>query len=399
MKNKSIGMIVKAAFKSTAVMTVLFTAFTVVSYVLLLLAVGIMLPLGQNIEEKINNHILNREINAIITENVSYERRQERLNELSKLEHVISVYETPYEPTVTDENGVIFGEYTLSYIHRDYSPVITAGRAIEAQEQGVVLVPMRFNDYNAQTGIVTAVDGSTLIGKSLSLKASGGAVMSFEVVGAYDTTDPIFSGKELLASITDLLEYKKQMLESPDQNIYSGDSIYTVLVDSSKNTDEVLKKAEKITVCYTPKLLTNAEIYNIAFSVLLTASVIFATLTVFGFYIFLKGNVNMRTKELALYRAIGYSSGELYRIIFTGHILPVLVSVTLGAALYILLGSFVINPYLDSFLGDTFMKMTLSESPIVMGAVGIGYVIITLLVSAAAVKRSKKIDLTVLLKD
>lgn len=129
------------------------------------------------------------------------------------------------------------------------------------------------------------------------------------------------------------------------------------------------------------------------------ATVFFVLLTVFGFYIFLKGNIRSRTKELALLRAIGYTTRHLFQILLTEYMFFTVVSLGVAVGAAYLLAYLVVNPYLDSMFGGTFMALTINMSPWWSGIIIVGYLLITFLVCAGVVRRTQKIDLTVLLRE
>lgn len=398
MKNKSLFSIVKASLMSNKALSAMFCFFVLISYVLIFLAVGIIIPLGVNIETKINNHILNREIIIDISHHVSEEECKRRLDEIGNIPEVIDIYEDPFTVSVNDTSGNIKGEYELGFIHKYYDITMAAGRVFDESEENVALVPAKFQDYDASEGVIREIDGTTLIGKTLMLKDMTDNVRDFQIIGAYDTTDPIFNGKEILVPRAQLSGYRAKFTEAfPDR--YQGGWSYIVVTDSPDSTEDVYKQVEKITNSYRPKLNIDAESFNTAFVILLGSTVFFVFLTVFGFYMFLKGNVNARTNELALYRAMGFNSKNLFRIIAGEHLVLTLLSIILGAGVFYGLAYLVVNPYLYSFLGSTYMEMYINTNPVLGILIAVIYLIITLGVTTTAVKRSEKIDLTVLLRE
>ena len=398
MKNKSLFSIVKASLMSNKALSAMFCFFVLISYLLIFLAVGIIVPLGVNIETRINNHIINREIIIDISHHVSEEECQRRLDEISSIPEVIDIYEDPFDVSVNDTSGNIKGEYELGFIHKYYDITMVAGRAFDEDEKNVALVPAVIKDYDEAEGIIREIDGTALIGKTIRLRDMTENIRDYQVVGAYDTTDPIFNGKEILVSLSQLADYKKELTEEFPER-YQGGWTYIVVTDSPRNTEDVYNQTTKITNSFRPRLNIDAETFNIAFILILASTVFFVLLTVFGFYMFLKGNVNARTNELALYRAMGFNSKNLFKIIAGEHIVLTLLSIILGAGAFYCITYFVVNPYLMSFLGGTYMEMTVDSNPLYALGVAAIYVVITLAVTITAVKRSEKIDLTVLLRE
>ncbi len=399
MKNKSLNSIIKASLKSNKALSAMFCFFVLISYVLIFLAVGIIVPLGVNIETRLNRHIINREINIEMSEVVSEEEKARRLKEISEIEGVIDIYDNPYTFSVEEVNGLLGEGFELDFVHKYFTPTINDGRIFDENERGVALVPAHVSGYNPSLGIIQETDGSALIGKTLELEDRSGNVNSFEVVGTFDTTDPFFSGKEVLVPREELLEIKDEFLEAMPDGVYEDEYSAIVVTDSHKHTEEIYKKVEKITNSYRPKLPFDVESFNTAFVILLGSTAFFVVLTVFGFYMFLKGNVNARTNELALYRAMGFNSKNLFKIIAGEHLVLTWLSIILGAGVFYSLAYFVVNPYLYSFLGSTYMEMTINSNPLFAILIAAVYIVITFGVTTTAVKRSEKIDLTVLLRE
>lgn len=399
MKNKSLFSIVRASLLSNKALSAMFCFFVLISYVLIFAALGVIVPLGVNIETRLNRHVLNREINIEMSVVVSEEEKARRLKEISEIEGVIDIYENPYTFSVEETKGLLSEGFELDFVHKYFNFTLVDGRAFDESERGVALVPARFSGYNSSLGIIQETDGKTLMGKTLELKDGSGNVNSFEVVGTFDTTDPMFSGKEILVPREELLEIKDEFLEAMPDGMYEDEYCAIVVTDSHKNTDEIYAKVEKITNSYCPKLPFDVESFNTAFVILLGSTVFFVILTVFGFYMFLKGNVNVRTNELALYRAIGFNSKNLFKIIAGEHLLLTGVSLAFGAGVFYTLAYTVVNPYLAGFLGGTYMEMAVDSNPLYGLAVAAVYAVITLGITVTAVKRSEKIDLTVLLRE
>lgn len=393
----NLNLIIKASLKSRKAYAGMFCSFVVLSFVLIFLAIGIVFPLGQNISTKINNHILKREIVVNFPETFSSEYIENCLSEIKGISHVEDIYEKPFEISVNEQSGILYGQYNLSYVHKYHTLEITDGRAFAESESGVMLVPHSFVDFNVSAGIMTPIDGTQLIGKTLDICDRTETVSNYLVVGTYDTTDPMFKGKEFLIPQRDLLGINRNQIDYfPD--IYSDDYSYVAVTDSSKSRDSVLSEIEEIAHCYSQPFNVDTETYNTAFIVLLLVNVLFIFLTVFGFYMFLKNNINIRTSEIALYRAIGFNSKKLFRVILGEYLTLTLCSLAVGVGAFGLVAHFVVNPYLNSLFGNTFMAMTVSTNPLMAVAIIAGYVTVTLLICKTAVKRSERIDLTILLR-
>lgn len=399
MNNKNFNMLVKASLKSRKITSAMFCIFIIISFVLLFITVSLVTQLWHNIDSKINNHILNRELVSVFSQDVSDGYLQSLIEKIKAIENVEDIYQMPTKLSVTDQKGNLHNIHDLSYVHKYYLPNIIYGRAFSEDETGVAIVPNIIKYYNAQEGMIFEIHGKDLVGETLELQVFTGVSKEFKVVGTYDTTDPIFSGKEILVPQSDLLALDDELIKSTQNAYISADKSFTVVIDDSKNTDKVFSQLEKISIVYSPKLNVDADSYNMAFIILLVITSFLIILTVVGFYLFLKSNVKMRTKELALYRAIGYKSKDLYYIIFSEYFFLDVISIAVSLSVSFLLIPLVINPYLEIMFGNTFMEISITINPIYLLVLVIGYLLAAISVCISAVKRTEKIDLTVLLRE
>lgn len=141
MKNKKLGMLVKASILSRKGATIFFCCFMVIATILVLVSAGAVMPLKNNIDQNINNHILNRELNFEINENTPQNEIDDTILSIKSIEHITSVYNVPAELDVSETSGVLFSAYTLSYVHEGYNLKITSGRAFKENEENVAVVP------------------------------------------------------------------------------------------------------------------------------------------------------------------------------------------------------------------------------------------------------------------
>lgn len=401
MQNKRLNMLIKASVKSRKFTSFLFCLFVILSTVLILITVGIINPLWHNIDTKLNNHILNREIIASFSGDLSREIIKAGVEDIKNTPNVETVYRIPGKLIVSEESGALSNQYNLSYLHRGFIPEIVSGRCFTENETGVALVPNLIKDYNESEGKINTINGEDLVGKILEFKDEVAVVHKLKIVGSYDTTDPIFSKDEILIPRTELLKYNDVVLSSSENSMptISNDKSYIVVIDSPSNVDSTLNSLEYVTTVYRQETGIDTASYNMAFDIILGITVFFILLAVFGFYMFLKNNVNTHTQELALYRAIGYKSQNIYYIILIEHLLLGIVSVAVGIAITCLINTLFINPYLYQLVGNTFMEITVNITAIDVISIVCGYTLVMLIVCVSAVRRSEKIDLTILLRE
>lgn len=401
MKNRNLNMILKSSVASNKLSTFLYCIFIIFSTVLILISVSIAFPLKANIEEKINNHISNRELVTEFKADASDELIKQNIDEIKKLEHVEEVYKMPSLLGVFETSGALHDGYSLGFIHTGSEAVITSGRAFDESETGVALVPQNIRDFNPEDNRIYDISGESLIGKTLVFVDECENSHKIKVVGAYSTSDPLYSGAQILIPQADLNRFTDEVLKNASSGglSISSDKSYIILIDNAENTEKALDDVLNIRTAYRQPSLIDAETYNTALYILLAMLAFFIIMVVLGFFMFVKNNVNGRTDELALYRSLGYKSKQIFYIIFTEHLLLGILSIAIGIITTILLNSIFVNPYLLTLVGNTIMKMTVSITLTQIVFIITLFILILLLVCRSAVKCSEKIDLTILLRE
>lgn len=401
MKNRNLNMLLKSSVASNKLSTVLYCIFIIFSTVLILISVSIAFPLKANIEEKINNHISNRELVTEFKADAPDELIKQNIDEIKKVEHVEKVYKMPALLGVSETSGELRDGYSFGFIHTGSEAVITSGRAFDESETGVALVPQNIRDFNPEDNRIYDISGESLIGKTLVFVDECENSHKVKVVGAYSTSDPLYSGAQILIPQADLNKYTDEVLKNASSGglSISSDKSYIILIDNAENTDKVLDEVLFIRTAYRQPSLIDADTYNTALYILLAMLAFFIIMVVLGFFMFVKNNVNGRTDELALYRSLGYKSKQIFYIIFTEHLLLGILSIAIGIITTILLNSIFVNPYLLTLVGNTIMEMTVSITLTQIVFIIMLFILILLLVCRSAVKRSEKIDLTILLRE
>lgn len=401
MNNKNLNMLIRSYVSSEKLTVSFYCIFTTLATILVLISVGIISPLKYNIDNKINNHILNREITAQFGKNMSDDEINDVIINVKNTEHVVDMYQVPAPLAVSEESGVLFSEYNLSYIHRGFTPTITNGKIFDESETQVAVVPETISDFNESEHKIVEINGGDLIGKTLVFRDECNNEHRAKIVGTYDTSDPIFTGKEILIPRQDLLDYNEAVLNSPQQGYVSisSDKSYKILIDDAKNTDSALSEVSDYCVAYKESLSFDADSFNVALYILIASLISFLALVVIGFFLFLKNNVDGRTEELALYRSLGYKSRHIFYILFSEHLLFGSLSIILGTAASVLICVFAVNPFLDSLVGNTIMAMNVNITIAEVFVIFLFFSVVLFVVCRKAVKRSEKIDLTVLLRE
>ncbi len=401
MKNRNLNMLLKSSVASNKLSTALYCIFIIFSTVLILISVSIAFPLKANIEEKINNHISNRELVTEFKADSSDELIKQNIDEIKKLEHVETVYKMPSLLGVSETSGTLHDGYSLGFIHTGSEAVITSGRAFDESETGVALVPQNIRDFNPEDNRIYDISGESLIGKTLVFIDECDNSHKVEVVGAYSTSDPLYSDTQILIPQADLNKYTDEVLKNASSGglSISSDKSYIILIDNAENTEKALDDVLFIRTAYRQPSMIDADTYNTALYILLAMLAFFIVMVVFGFFMFAKNNVNSRTNELALYRSLGYKSKQIFYIIFSEYLFLGLISIAVGIITTMFLSSIFVNPYLFTLVGNTIMEMTVSITLTQIVFIIMLFILILLLVCRSAVKRSEKIDLTILLRE
>ena len=398
MKNKNLNMLLKTSILSNKLLSVIYCLFVVVSTILILITISITMPLSENINSKVRNHISNREAVIEFNENCKNDNITESIDEMKGMEHIKAVYRMSPQLTVTEQTGVLNDNYKFDFIHTGSNPVITQGRTFKENETEVAVVPENLKDFDIENNTMRDIPGKNLLNKSLVFTDICNNSHKVKVVGVYSSTDPLYSEKQILIPQNDLNKYTDKILANTTTGDLSKNKSYIILVDSADNVDEVIDDVQHLGATYIQQSLIDGDKYSVALYILIAILAFFITMEVLGFFILLKNNINGRTKELALYRSLGYKSNQLFYIIFSEHFCIGVFSIIIGLIITLILNSAFINPLIYEMLGNTIMEMTVSISPINVAFIFLLFVAVLLIVCRNSVKRSEKIDLTILLR-
>ena len=400
MRNKKLNILVKSSLFSRKFIFILFCLFTSLSTILILITIGIIAPLRYNIDNNINNHILNRELITEFDKETSDKLINEKIEKINGFNYVTDVYRIPTQLNVTESSGILFNNYNLNCLHNGFNSLITNGKSFNETDTNVALVPETINDFNQDKHIVNTIAGKDLIGKKLSFTDEFGLIYEPTIVGTYNTSDPIFTGDEILIPKSDLLKLNSLVLDSSQAiSSISSEKRYIILIDTTEHMDKAIDELSNICNIYQNNIGIDTESYNLALYILIVALISFVILVIAGFLLFINNNVNNRTNELALYRALGYKSKQIFYIIFTEHLLLGIISITIGIILTAIFNTLIINPYLFTLVGNTIMDFTVTITALQVLFIFIFFIAILSVVCQRAVKRSEKIDLTVLLRE
>lgn len=398
MKNKNLNILIKSSIKSEKISLSLFSLFTILSITLVMILVCIIFPFSNNIENKINNHIVNRELTLTYNKETDNEEIKCDFQQIKNLDYVDNIYLKPQSVYVNENSGILKDSYTLDCLHTGYETIITSGRNFKESETKVALVPETIKDYDEISGKVRKINGEELVGKTLNFYYGAEDNYYVTVVGAYNTSDSIFSGKEILITQNDLLEINSDMQSNgfiTDSNIY-----YQVSINSYKNMSKATEEISKIHYAEKMYMLNiDAQSYSVAVIIIFAVLAVLAIMIIIAMYMFLKGSIKTRTSELALYRSIGYKSKHIFYIIFAEYFFVGANSLIAGILITMLINKTIVNPYLYNLVGNTPMEMTAKINFLYILCLFVFFTLILLTVCFWIVRRSEKIDLTILLRD
>lgn len=374
-----------------------FGIFVIICTTLVISTISILIPLQENMENKINNHILNRELIIHFEPN----KVDEGLKEAKKLQHLSDIYLRPYTASVMETSGVLHSNYEFSFVHNGYTPIITSGRMIKDNEENAAIIPETIKDYNDAENRINTIDGKTLVGKNLIFKDDYETSYKIKIVGTYNTVDPMFSGKQVLISKQQLISINKAQKENPNYVVFNENPKvdYVLVADNYKNKDALEQAANDIAITYTEDRLNfNTETFNTALLIITGGCILLIIMAFTGAATFISASLKSRQCELALYRSFGYKGNHLFRIIFLEFLYLCIPAVVIGTILSALANVFIINPYLFDLLGNTIMEIKAKISILYAIGITIVFIFILLISCSWSVRKSSKTDLMILIK-
>ena len=319
MKISSLNLLVKSSIKRNVGKNIFFLVFLAFAVVLTTVTVSVMLPFCDNVENKLNNHLYNRMFNVEIPSSTV----DTAIKKVNDTHHVQDVYTYLDSMSVSDITGTLESEYTMCSLVHEAAPLIVDGRLFRDDERNVAIVPDNIRDYSQSQRKLKNINGSDLVGKQLTFLTEGDDY-TVTVVGTYSLSDPMFTGKQIIIpeqemkSLNDKIQLENNNSFIDDEQ-YDGEkkSIFTVLVDNHSNTDDVIENISNQGIdCHKAyKLNFDTASYQVAAVILM---IMFALLIVMVFVAvsaFVNNHIKSRTVEIAMYRALGYRSSNIFIIL------------------------------------------------------------------------------------
>ncbi|HHZ06906.1 MAG TPA: ABC transporter permease [Clostridiales bacterium] len=403
MKISSLNLLVKSSIKRNVGKNIFFLVFLAFAVVLTTVTVSVMLPFCDNVENKLNNHLYNRMFNVEIPSSTV----DTAIKKVNDTHHVQDVYTYLDSMSVSDITGTLESEYTMCSLVHEAAPLIVDGRLFRDDERNVAIVPDNIRDYSQSQRKLKNINGSDLVGKQLTFLTEGDDY-TVTVVGTYSLSDPMFTGKQIIIpeqemkSLNDKIQLENNNSFIDDEQ-YDGEkkSIFTVLVDNHSNTDDVIENISNQGIdCHKAyKLNFDTASYQVAAVILM---IMFALLIVMVFVAvsaFVNNHIKSRTVEIAMYRALGYRSSNIFIILFAEYLVMGIIALAFGLGISLIVLQATVNPYLNEFLGQTIMTMTASITPINLLVMVCTIILIELLACLIATKKTNVIKLMILLQE
>ena len=93
-------------------------------------------------------------------------------------------------------------------------------------------------DFNSESQRINKIDGKTLVGKNLVFADESGKEHKLKIVGVYNTSDPIFTGNQILIPRNSLIEFNNEVIaNAKGSTSITSDKAYKILVDDAKNLE------------------------------------------------------------------------------------------------------------------------------------------------------------------
>lgn len=382
--------LIKASIVKGKVRSIVFSLFTILCVICVLLTVSIIMPMWNNMEEKVNNHPYNKEVIIQVPKNDT-----DPTNEIKNINHIISVKKMPDTIDMISTDGNVGNMVTLSFLHNNYTPIITYGRMLVADNKNEVILPQTLQAIDPITQARTDINCDLLVEKKISLKDSYGNNYTLNVVGTYSTSDPALDTNQIFTTYEQLYEYNKNI---PEEMV--GDILYSAIIDDYKNKDTVINACSEKYIAYASTSFNiDIDYFNTAIIIMLVILLIFVVLVAVGIFIFVSSCVKSRINELALYRSLGYTLVHIFAIIFSEYLILSMFGFVIAVALSYIFGYTLVNPYLDNIIGNSIMYMNVEISILYIILVWLIFLAIIISVCINATMRTNKINLSVLLKE
>lgn len=113
------------------------------------------------------------------------------------------------------------------------------------------------------------------MGKNLIFADESGKEHKLKIVGVYNTSDPIFTGNQILIPRNSLIKFNNEVIaNAKGSTSITSDKAYKILVDDAKNLESVQSEVSSYCEPYTMDLNFDSQSYNIAL-IIIIGSIVF----------------------------------------------------------------------------------------------------------------------------
>ncbi len=388
MKLDRLLFITKTSVKENKTRTILLSIFLIISLTISFLLIAFSIPMQHNIENKVNNHIINRTGSAMVSD-------ENMIDNIKNVSHVVDVYEqnNDINTKMQVENFTVDTKLTSPFKQNDL--IIINGRNIKPNEKNVVVIPETMYGLRENASGKTKIDTSILIGKTIEFPINNGATFEAEIVGTYSINDLMYF--ENCAYIS-----YEQGRELQQSDIF-GVSNYIVEIDNYKNKEstfeEIKKNSLDLPIFEALKIDKNIATNSLFIQFSLLIALFIVVVTMFTSKIFISSFIKSRLKEVALLKSMGYSNSQLLKILIFEYGLVLTFTSIIGVIIAILSSLLIIDPILKSNLQYTALKMNMDLNPLIFILIYILIFIMIFISCFVELRKTKKFNLFSLLYD
>ncbi len=326
--------------------------------------ISLMILIAFTLEKTISNYI-----NDNIEKNIEYrtifiqydvlsETLTSVISKVSDLEHIDAVLKKEEYDTYVYVNqfktSKTNGEINLIATNFIMNPPIIYGRNIEKDEKNVLICPINFiadsnlllrRDLNKEDYI----DVRNYLNKEIEIsyyaydysyeipRKVGKSTSKYKLIGIYDTNDNYLNSNVCYAAIDDISKIND--IINGNMSEYTQDVFWypIAIVDDSKNIDKVIEKLNNLGYSVLKKIEINTFIVNNIKKIILI--IVFADLIIslICMRIYTKKKINDVNKDIGIFKAIGYTNSDVFKIIFFENIILEFIGTVIGVIVYTIL--------------------------------------------------------------
>lgn len=381
--------------------TIIFSLIISTGISALILAFSMNMSINNNVNSSIVNSLSIRKIYIGVSDSEGKTEKQ-LISYLNTIPHIqcVSKYITSVVANIAGGGNLSKGGYILKSDPAGYLPRVIKGRNFNDADKNMAIIPEKLFVTTDSYGPAEIINGSKLIGKTVSLEYNGKDGKSkyeyeCKVVGVY-ANQLDNDSNEIYIPIDDMYEVCTNI------GLYNSTKtlLFTAIIDQQQFVDITIKKLSSMNGV-TAGLYDTSNSNNIGpYKILLKISnfmvcsiILFITLML---YICITSIAVSNKKYIALCKAIGYNNHHIFIMTFLESLFISFIGYLLGILAAILSNSFIINPLIFT---RTKLMLMVSISLLSCIIPLILIVPITFIVSLFVYLKIKNIYPTILLKE